>query len=71
MDEWKELEFVWDALHSLAKQDPAWYSNLANFERHSREGRHRWWQLAKKQADKGLPTMQRLLLEVIKLRMQT
>lgn len=71
MDEWDELELVWDALHALSREDAAWTSNLNHFEWGSPEHRHRWWQLAKKQADRGLPSMQRLLLEVIKLRMQT
>ena len=71
MDEWEEIRFVWEALATFARQDAAWHSNLVNFERKDRDQRHRWWQLAKKQADKGLPSMQRLLLEVIKLRMQS
>lgn len=70
MDEWEELSLVRQALLDLIKHEVAWGSNRYAFERMSDAQRHRWWQLAKKQADKGLPSMQRLLLEVIKLRMQ-
>lgn len=70
MDEWEELELVRDALHALRMSDDAWQSNWYHFKRLPDVQRYRWWQLAKKQADKGLPSMQQLLLEVIKLRMK-
>ena len=71
MDEWEELGLVGQTLLNLMQIDREWGSNYYAFERMNSAQRHRWWQLAKKQADKGLPSMQRLLLEVIKLRMQS
>ena len=71
MDEWEELSLVRQALLNIMQRETGWGSNYYAFERMSDMQRHRWWQLAKKQADKGLSSMQRLLLEVIKLRMQS
>ena len=71
MDEWEELSLVARALAELTTTEYGWSSNYCAFGRMTDPERHRWWQLAKKQADKGLPSMQRLLLEVIKLRMQS
>lgn len=70
MDDWGEVDLVASALLSLMQADNAWKSNYYAFGRMEPDQRHRWWQLAKKQADKGLPSMQKLLLEVIKLRIQ-
>ena len=70
MDDWDELELVATALLNLMQAEVSWGSNYYAFQRMESDQRHRWWQLAKKQADKGLPPMQRLLLEVIKLRIQ-
>ena len=71
MDEWDELELVARALVRLAATDPGWSSNYYAFGRMTRNERYRWWQLAKRQAEKGLPSMQQLVLEVIKRRMQS
>ena len=71
MDDWGEVDLVASALLSLMQADNAWKSNYYAFQRMESDQRHRWWQLAKKQADKGLPSMQKLLLEVIKLRIQS
>lgn len=71
MDEWDELSLVARALVELTATKPGWSSNYYAFGRMTPPERYRWWQLAKRQADKGLPSMQQLVLEVIKLRMQT
>jgi len=71
VDDWGEVDLVASALLSLMQADNAWKSNYYAFQRMESDQRHRWWQLAKKQADKGLPSMQKLLLEVIKLRIQS
>lgn len=66
MDDWDdESGLIWDALRKLQKEDAKWSSNFNVFDRFDRDARYRWWQNIK-----HLPSMQQLLLEVIKLRIQ-
>ena len=71
MDEVEETYMVIDALRSLHLRHDIWSKNYMTFLRMIPTARVWWWRAAKKQAEAGVPAMQTLLAEVIKLRMTT
>jgi hypothetical protein len=68
MIEEEEHHLVLKALAALYAEDSMWRLNFYNFNDADFMARHRWWYLAKKQAELGAPAMQTLLFRVLKLR---
>ena len=68
MIEEAEHTLVLRALIQLRNEDDMWHLNYLNFAKADFMARHRWWYLAKKQAELGVPAMQTLLFRVLKLR---
>lgn len=60
------MMLISDALVRVQRRDAKWSSNFNVWQRFDRDARYRWWQNIK-----HLPSMRELVLEVIKLRMQS
>lgn len=69
MDEIKETYMVIEALRGLSERLAVWSRNYEAYVSMTPTSRVWWWRAAKKQAEAGMPAMQTLLAEVIKLRM--
>ena len=68
------IEDTWDvlrALQALVKEDEIWAKNLSTFARLNPEGRVWWWRMARKQATREAPAMQKLVLKFIEIRMKS
>jgi len=64
-----ELELVLRALQNLTIRNEMWRSNLNIFVRYTVEKRERWWVIAQREAEKGAPRMNELVLKVIEMRL--
>ena len=64
-----ELSLVLDALRHLTMRNEMWRSNLNVFIRYTPEKRERWWAIAQREAQRGAPRMNELVLKVIEMRL--